>query len=121
MVAPGSSKCWAVTSSDAAPALMALSASVILVGPDGERSIPVSALYQDDGIDYLTKKPDEILSRILIPKNDGLKSTYRKVRRRGSFDFPVLGVAASLSMDGSKVSAAQLVLGAVHTLSLIHI
>jgi len=115
LVAPGSSKCWAVTSSDAAPALMALGASVILVGPDGERSIPVSALYQDDGIAYLTKKPDEILSRILIPKNDGLKSTYRKVRRRGSFDFPVLGVAASLSMDGNKVSAAQLVLGAVHT------
>ncbi|SVB15459.1 uncharacterized protein METZ01_LOCUS168313, partial [marine metagenome] len=98
LVAPGSSKCWAVTSSDAAPALIAVGASVILVGPNGERSMPVSALYQDDGIDYLAKKPDEILTRILIPKTEGLRSTYRKVRRRGSFDFPVLGVAASLSM-----------------------
>jgi len=119
LVAPGSSKCWAVTSSDAAPALIALGASVIIVGTNGERSIPLSALYQDDGIAYLAKKPEEILSRILIPKTNGLKSTYRKVRRRGSFDFPVLGVAASLSMDGSKVSTARLVLGAVHTHPII--
>lgn len=115
LVAPGSSKCWAVSSSDAAPVLMALDARVVLVGCDGERAIPVRALYQDDGIDYLTKRSDEILSKVLIPKNEGLKCTYRKVRRRGSFDFPVLGVAAAVIMDRNRISRARLVLGAVHT------
>ena len=115
LVAPGSSKCWAVSSSDAAPMLMALGARVVLVGSGGERDIPVGALYQDDGIDYLTRKPDEILSKILVPRREGLRSTYRKVRRRGSFDFPILGVAACLAMRGNTVSHARLVLGAVHT------
>ena len=115
LVAPGSSKCWAVSSSDAAPMLMALGARVVLVGADGARDIPVGALYQDDGIEYLTKRPDEILSNILVPRTEGLRSTYRKVRRRGSFDFPILGVAACLATKGSAVSHARLVLGAVHT------
>ena len=115
LVAPGSSKCWAVSSSDAAPILMALGARVVLVGSEGERDIAVGALYQDDGIDYLTRRPDEILAKILVPRQEGLRSTYRKVRRRGSFDFPILGVAACLGMRGNTISHARLVLGAVHT------
>ena len=91
LVAPGSAKCWAVSSSDAAPALMALGARVVLTGPSGERKIPLRAMYQDDGIDYLTRRPDEILTKVLVPRSDGAVSTYRKVRRRGSFDFPILG------------------------------
>ena len=115
LVAPGSAKCWAVSSSDAAPALMALGARVVLQGPEGERDIPLRDLYRDDGIDYLTRRPDEVLTRILVPRLLGQRSTYRKVRRRGSFDFPILGVAASLQMAGETVEAARLVLGGVHT------
>ncbi len=115
LVAPGSSKCWAVSSSDAAPILMALGARVVLVGAGGERQIPLAALYQDDGIAYLTRRPDEIMQTILVPRTEGLRSTYRKVRRRGSFDFPILGVAASLRLSGTVVEQASLVLGAVHT------
>ena len=115
LVAPGSAKCWAVSSSDAAPALMALGARVVLTGPSGERKIPLRAMYQDDGIDYLTRRPDEILTKVLVPRSDGAVSTYRKVRRRGSFDFPILGVAARLSFSGATVEHARLVLGAVHT------
>lgn len=115
LVAPGSSTCWAVSSSDAAPMLMALGARVVLVGAEGERQIPLAALYQDDGIAYLTRRPDEILQTVLLPCTEGLRSTYRKVRRRGSFDFPILGVAASLRLSGTVVEQASLVLGAVHT------
>lgn len=121
LVAPGSSKCWAVSSSDAAPMLIALGARVVLVGPEGERVLPLAALYRDDGIDYLTRRPDEILARILVPRVAGLRSTYRKVRRRGSFDFPILGVALALAREGAAaggrgpVRHARLVLGAVHT------
>ena len=113
LVAPGSPRCWAVSSSDTAPVLWSLDASVRLVGPAGERAIPISALYRDDGIEYLAKRPDEVLAEILLPPADGVRSAYLKLRRRGSFDFPVLGVAVALAMDGERVARARIVLGAV--------
>ncbi len=115
LVAPGSKKCWAVSSSDTAPMLIALGASVRLAGPDGSRDLPLASLYRDDGIEYLTRSPGEILTRVRIPRNDDLRSTYLKVRRRGSFDFPLLGVAAAVSLRSGIVTGARLVLGAVHT------
>jgi 4-hydroxybenzoyl-CoA reductase subunit beta len=116
LVAPGSSRCWAVSSSDTAPVLWSLGASVRLAGPGGERTIPISALYRDDGIQYLAKQPGDIVTEILLPPADGLRSVYLKLRRRGSFDFPVLGVAAAVRMDGETVRAARIVLGAVASL-----
>jgi 4-hydroxybenzoyl-CoA reductase subunit beta len=113
LVAPGSPRCWAVSSSDTAPVLWSLDASVRLVGPAGERAIPIAALYRDDGIEYLAKRPDEVLAEILLPPADGVRSAYLKLRRRGSFDFPVLGVAAALAMEGDRVTRARIVLGAV--------
>ena len=116
LVAPGSPRCWAVSSSDTAPVLWSLGATVRLLGPAGERVIPISALYRDDGIDYLAKRPEELLTEIMLPPADGLRSVYLKLRRRGSFDFPVLGVAAALRMDGQRVREARIVLGAVASL-----
>jgi 4-hydroxybenzoyl-CoA reductase subunit beta len=114
LVAPGSPRCVAVSSSDTAPVMMALGATVVLTGPDGERTLPVAALYHDDGMAYLAKRPEEILSVILLPPVDGLRSTYWKLRRRGAFDFPILGVAASLRLDGDGTcTEARIVLGAV--------
>jgi CO/xanthine dehydrogenase FAD-binding subunit len=75
--------------------------------------IPVDALYRDDGIQYLAKQPDEILTELILPPPDGGRSAYLKLRRRGSFDFPVLGVAVSARFDGDVVREARIVLGAV--------
>jgi len=113
LVAPGSPRCWAVSSSDTAPVLWSLGATAKLVAPDGARAIPVSALYQDDGIEYLAKRREEILAEVTLPPAAGLRSAYLKLRRRGSFDFPVLGVAVALRMDGDLVAGARIVLGAV--------
>ena len=111
-VATASKRCVAVSSTDSAPALIALNASVVLEGQGGERVIPVEALYRNDGIDYLSRKPDEILTRISIP--GGWKSTYWKLRRRGSFDFPILGVAAAVRFSQENViEEARIALGAV--------
>lgn len=115
LVAPGGRKCWAISSSDTAPVVLALDGRVELAGPDGSREIPARSLYRDDGIDYLTRRPEEILTRVRLPRRPGRRATYRKVRRRGSFDFPILGVAASLEFEGGSVRRARLVLGAVHT------
>lgn len=116
LVAPGSPRCWAVSSSDTAPVFWSLGARVRLVGPAGERTIPAADLYRDDGIAYLTKRPDEILTDILLPPADGWRSVYLKLRRRGSFDFPVLGVAVAARMEGDVVREARIVLGAVASL-----
>jgi len=113
LVAPGSDRCWAVSSSDTAPVLWALGASARLVGPAGARTVPVSALYRDDGIEYLAKRPDEILTALVLPPAGGWDSVYLKLRRRGSFDFPVLGVAVAVRREHDVVRAARIVLGAV--------
>ena len=116
LVAPGSSRCWAVSSSDTAPVLWALGARLRVVGAGGERIVPIAALYRDDGIEYLAKRPDEIVADVLLPPADGWRSAYLKLRRRGSFDFPVLGVAVAARMDGDVVREARIVLGAVASL-----
>src|SRR5438552_18871826 len=96
-VAPSSPKCWAVQSSDLAPVMVAIGAKVKLVSESGERVLDAADLYNNDGIDYLRKRPDELLTEIHLPTRNGLRAVYKKLRRRGSFDFPVLGVAAALS------------------------
>jgi 4-hydroxybenzoyl-CoA reductase subunit beta len=112
-VATASRRCVAVSSTDCAPALLALGASVRLASSAGEREIALADLYRNDGIDYLSRKPDEILTEIRLPAAKGWRSTYWKLRRRGAFDFPVLGVAAAarLAPDGT-VEQARLALGA---------
>ncbi|MDE3155984.1 MAG: FAD binding domain-containing protein [Acidobacteriota bacterium] len=112
-VAPSSPRCLAVSSTDTAPALMALGARVRLVSAAGARTVELDALYRNDGIDYLTRRPDEVLADVTLPPADGWRSTYWKLRRRGSFDFPVLSVAAAARFDGDLVAEARLVLGAV--------
>ena len=63
-VAPSSKRCLAVSSTDTAPALMALGASVRLVSTDGERTVSLDDLYANDGIHYITRKPNEILTKV---------------------------------------------------------
>ena len=113
-VATGSKRCLAVSSTDTAPALISLGAKVKLVSAAGERAVALADLYKNDGIEYLTRKPEEILTEVSLPDLGGWKSTYWKLRRRGSFDFPVLGVAAAVraAADGT-VEEARIVLGAV--------
>ena len=113
-VATASKRCVAVSSTDTAPALIALRASVKLVSAAGEREVALEDLYRNDGIEYLARGPDEILTEIRLPDSTGWQSTYWKLRRRGSFDFPVLGVAAAVkaARDGT-VEEARIALGAV--------
>jgi len=113
-VAPSSSRCWAVQSSDCAPVMVAIGAKVKLVSNSGERVIPAAELYNDDGIRHLNKRPDELLTEIHLPPLNGWRATYWKLRRRGSFDFPVLGVATSLKLsEDGTVEDSKIILGGV--------
>ncbi|HEY0480372.1 MAG TPA: FAD binding domain-containing protein [Kofleriaceae bacterium] len=112
-VAPGSRRCWAVSSSDTAPVLCALGAEVTLASAAGERRIPASELFADDGIAHLTRRPDEILTAVHVPAPAaGERSAYVKLRRRGSFDFPVLGVAVRARLGtGGVIESARIFVG----------
>jgi 4-hydroxybenzoyl-CoA reductase subunit beta len=120
-VAPGSSKCWAVQSSDLVPVMVAIGAKFRLASTLGERMIDAAGFYNDDGIDYLKKRPDELLVDIHLPPTNGWRASYQKLRRRGAFDFPVLGVAAWINFDGKLVDGtpalavkeARIILGGI--------
>ncbi len=116
-VAPRSPRCWAHSASDAAPVLCALGARVRLISAERERIIPVEDLFRDDGIDYLSKRSDEIISDVLVPAeadSSRCRSAFWKLRRRGAIDFAVLSVAVALWTDrGGNVERARIFLGAV--------
>ena len=113
LVAPSSPRCWAVSSSDTAPMAIALDGVVLLTGPDGERELPVSALYRDDGIDYMAKQPNEVLTSLRLTADRNTRSAYVKLRRRGSIDFPIAGAAVALQLEGDTVVHCRIVLSAV--------
>jgi len=112
-VATSSPKCLAVSSSDTAPMLQALGASVTLISAGGRRVVPVADFYANDGIHYLTKQPGEVMGTVSLPSAEGWRSSYWKLRRRGAFDFPVAAAAVAARLDGRRVDDVRIVLGAV--------
>ena len=114
LVARSSPRCWAVSSSDTAPVALALRAEVTLHGTHGTRRIAASQLYKDDGIDYTIRSADEIITHVHLPPTAGrMSSSYWKLRRRPSFDFPILGVAIAIAWEDGVVREARGALGAV--------
>src|ERR1700694_208790 len=114
LVARSSPRCWAVSSSDSAPVALALNAHITLQGVEGTRRIPSVDLYKDDGIDYTTKRRDEVITAIHLPAAGGMAtSSYWKLRRRPSFDFPILGVAVAITWNEGVVRDVRGALGAV--------
>jgi len=114
LVARSSPRCWAVSSSDSAPVALALNAEITLHGVDGTRRLPAAELYKDDGIDYTNKRRDEVITSVHLPASVGKRtSAYWKLRRRPSFDFPILGVAVALAWDDGVIREARGALGAV--------
>src|ERR1700681_3764514 len=113
LVAPSSPRCWAVSSSDTAPMAIALEGVVNLVGADGERELPVSALYRDDGMDYMAKQASEVVTSLRLSASRETTTAYVKLRRRGSIDFPIAGAAVAVQLDGDTVVRCRIVLSAV--------
>ena len=113
----GGSVCWIVHPSDTAPALVALGAKARTAGPKGVRTIDLEKFFVLPEADVRREnvlEPGEVLTEVLLPPADaGLKSSYRKVRARGSWDFAMAGIALALVMKGDKVDRARVVLSGV--------
>ncbi len=112
-VATSSPRCLAVASADTVPALIALGATVRVVGPDGERGVDVADCYREDGIRYLTLAPGEVVTEVRLGPSEGWTSTYLKLRDRGSFDFPIAGLAAAVRWDRGVVAEARMAITAL--------
>jgi xanthine dehydrogenase YagS FAD-binding subunit len=110
----GGSMCFIVHPSDTAPALCALDATVRISGPNGARTVPVEEFFvlPDQDVEHETiLAPREIVTDIVLPPPDpSLRSAYRKVRARRSWDFALAGVALALAFDGNRVASARVVL-----------
>jgi len=114
-VAPGGSKCWAAFSADTPPALLCLNAEIEIAGPDGARRLPLRDFYTGLGDAYRKLQPNELLTRIFLPESsENYTGVYRKLRVRGSIDYPLAGVAVTLRRTNGHVSDARVALTAVN-------
>ncbi len=102
----------AVPSADLPPILVALNASVKMVGSKGERVIPLEELFT--GVCKTCCCDDEILTEIIIPDQKMTGSTYIKFGLRRSGALAVAGVAVAVEMEKDVIKDARIVLGAVH-------
>ena len=113
----GGDTCYIVHPSDTAPALIALGAVARVAGPAGSRSLAVEKLHvppSEDPQREVALEPGEILTEVVVPAPPaGLRSSYRKVRERGAWDFALAGVALALALDGDRVASARVVLSGV--------
>jgi xanthine dehydrogenase YagS FAD-binding subunit len=113
----GGDTCFIVHPSDTAPALVALGALTHIVAPTGSRSLAVEKLHvppSEDPQREVALEPSEVLTEVIVPTPAaGLRSSYRKVRERGAWDFALAGVALALVFDGDTVTSARVVLSGV--------
>ena len=112
-VATSSPRCLAVASADTVPALIVLGATVHFEDAAGARDVRLAEFYREDGISPSTLRPNEVLTDVTIPHEDGWRSTYVKLRDRGSFDFPIAGVAVAVRYDGRAVTDARVAITAL--------
>lgn len=114
-----SDSCTAVSPGDWPVALVAMDATVEVLGPGGARSIPVAELYRLPGATphlEFTLAPDEIITEIVVPASQvGRASTYHKIRDRESYAFALVSAAVALDVDGDAVREARIALGGVAT------
>jgi 4-hydroxybenzoyl-CoA reductase subunit beta len=114
-VAPGGTKCWAAFSADTPPALLCLSAEIEIASASATRRIPLRDFYTGEGDDYRRLQPGELLTKIILPRSTaGYRGTYRKLRVRGSIDYPLAGVAVVLKRSNGDIEDIRIALTAVN-------
>jgi 4-hydroxybenzoyl-CoA reductase subunit beta len=114
-VAPGGTKCWAVFSGDTPPALLCLDAEIEIASPAGRRRLPLRDFYTGVGDSYRKLQPNELVSRVFLPEGTAnYRGMYRKLRVRGSIDYPLAGVAIALKRENGHLSDARLAITAVN-------
>ncbi len=119
-VAPGGSKCWAAFSGDTPPALLCLNADLEIISAAGVRRMPLTEFYTGDGVAYRKLQPGELVTRVFLPAASAdYRGIYRKLRVRGSIDYPLAGVAVVLKHENGHIADARVALTAVNPAPLL--
>ena len=119
-VAPGGTKCWAAFSGDTPPALLCLNAEIEIAGPDGRRRVSLRDFYTGDGENYRKLLPTELVTRVFLPAESAdYRGIYRKLRVRGSIDYPLAGVAVAMKRSNGHVADARIAITAVNPAPLL--
>ncbi|MGB7602929.1 MAG: FAD binding domain-containing protein [Candidatus Sulfotelmatobacter sp.] len=119
-VAPGGTKCWAAFSGDTPPALLCLNAEIEIVGTGGTRRLPLQEFYTGDGEKYRNLLPSELVTRVFLPVDSAdYRGIYRKLRVRGSIDYPLAGVAVVMKRANGHIADARLAITAVNPAPLL--
>jgi len=119
-VASGGTKCWAVFSGDTPPALLCLHAEIEIASASGTRRILLRDFYTGEGDNYRKLRPDELLTKIILPHaSSGYHGAYRKLRVRGSIDYPLAGVAVAIKRSNGHIDDIQIALTAVNPAPLL--
>lgn len=109
--------CFITHPSDAAPALIALGATVHLSGPEGERSLPLESFFvgpEEDILRETVLRPGELLTAVELPApGPSARSRYVKLTQRGAWDFALASAAVWMDMDGERCRQARICLGGV--------
>jgi len=108
-VAPQGQRCHAAFSGDLAPALLVYGAEITVAGAQGQRRVPLSDLYVEDGKAHLTLAAGELLVAAHLPPAPP-SAAYEKVRQRGAIDFPLAGVAVALAATGATLGSLRIAL-----------
>ena len=119
-VAPGGTKCWAAFSGDTPPALLCLNADIEIASDAGLRRLPLRELYTGLGDNYRKLQPNELVTRVFLPASSaGYSGVYRKLRVRGSIDYPLAGVAVAMKRSNGHVADARVAITAVNPAPLL--
>ena len=119
-VAPGGTKCWAAFSGDTPPALLCLNAEIEIASPNGTRRVALSDFYTGLGDTYRKLQPNELVTRVFLPaSSSGYRGIYRKLRVRGSIDYPLAGVAVVMKRSNGHVADARIGITAVNPAPLL--
>ena len=119
-VAPGGTKCWAAFSGDTPPALLCLNAEIEIASLAGARRIPLHEFYTGLGDNYRMLQPNELVTRVFLAAAAAdYCGVYRKLRVRGSIDYPLAGVAVVMKRSSGQVSDARIALTAVNPAPLL--
>ena len=105
-----------VSPSTIVPVLVSYGASVRLVGPKGSRELPLEQFYVIPKTDTEREhdlRPNEILAELLVPPASGTKVAHYEIRQKQAFDWPLAVAAVGLTMKGSSVQSARVVIGYV--------
>ena len=111
-------RCVAVTPSDTAPALVALDASIVIRNVSGERVVPAEEFFMPQSRDITRMtvlRPGDLLTAIRVPGTwSEARFYFEKVADRNTWDFPLVNVAAAMTLDGAgNIEAMRIACGGV--------